>query len=69
MDSARSANQSSSIVFPSAPDLIVFSEPSLLSSSSLLSVEGAGVLGIAGGCPSIGPTFPAVCTLSSEMSQ
>ena len=44
MDSAKSANLSSSVVFPGAPDSIVLSERSLPLSSS--SVDGAGVLGV-----------------------
>src|SRR6266702_58719 len=44
MDSAKSANLSSSVVFPGAPDSMVLSEHSLPSSSS--SVDGAGVLGV-----------------------
>src|SRR6266702_2124778 len=67
IDSAKLASPSSSVVFPSTPDSIVLSDHSLPSSSS--SVDGAGVLGARGGCPSIGPTCPAVCTLSSKMSQ
>src|SRR6266702_1887210 len=72
MGSASSTSLSSSVVFPGAPDLMVFLEFSLAalsSSSSLLSVEGARVLGFKGGCLSIGPTFPAVCTSSSNISQ
>src|SRR6266702_4126075 len=66
MDSASSASRSSSVVFPGAPDSMVLSERSLPSSSS--SVDGAGVLGVGGGCPSMGPTCPAVFTSSSKMS-
>ena len=71
MDSARSASHSSSVVFPGAPDLIVSSEPSSL--SSLLLVEGAGVHGARGGstgdgCPSICPCVAVVCTSSSKIS-
>ncbi len=66
MDSARSASCSSSVVFPGTPDSTVLSEFSLPSSSS--SVEGAGVLGVRVGCLSIGPTCPAVWTLSSNIS-
>ena len=44
MDSARSANLSSSVVFPGAPNSTVLSECSLPSSSS--SVDGAGVHGV-----------------------
>jgi len=71
MDSARLARPSSSVVFPGYPDSMVSSEGSLphSSSSSRLSVEGAGVLGVGGICPSIAPTFPDVCTSSSNMSQ
>ncbi len=69
MDSARLARPSSSVVFPGCPDSIVPSEFSLPSPSSLLSVDGAGVLGAKGGCPSMAPTFPDVCTLSSNMLQ
>ena len=51
MDSARSANPSSSIVFPGTPDSMVFSKRSL--PLSLSSVDGAGVLGICDSCLSI----------------
>ncbi len=61
MDSAKSASLSSSVVFPGASDSIVPSEPSLSLSPSLLSVEGAGVYGAWGSCPSICPWFLAVC--------
>ena len=67
MDSASLAKCSSSVVFPGIPDSTVFSELSL-PLSSLSSVDGAGVLGVGIGCPSIGSTCPAVCTLSSNMS-
>src|SRR6266702_1143002 len=67
IDSANLANLSSLVVFPGAPDSMVLLERSLPSSSS--SVDGAGVLGVRGGCPSIGPTCPAVCTSSSKISQ
>ena len=71
MDSARLARPSSSVVFPGCPDSIVSSDRSLpcSSSSSRLSVDGAGVLGARGTCPSIAPTFPDVCTSSSNMLQ
>jgi len=68
IDSARLASLSSSVVFPGAPDSIVFLEPSLPLSSSSSSVDGAGVLGVGVGCLSIGPTCPAVHTSSSNMS-
>ncbi len=69
MDLASSTSLSSSMVFPGAPDSIVFLESLLHASSSWLSaVEGARVLGIAGGCPLIGPLFPAVYTSSLKMS-
>ncbi len=67
IDSARLANPSSSVVFLGAPDSTVLLERSLPSSSS--SVDGVGFLGAQGGCPSIGPTCPAICTLSSKISQ
>ncbi len=68
MDSARLASPSSSVVFPGCPDSMVSSNCSLPCSSQL-SVEGAGVLGVGGSCPSIAPTFLDVCTSSSNMSQ
>src|SRR6266702_4315316 len=70
MDSAKFASSSSSPVSPGCPDSMVSSDPSLpCSSPSRLSVEGAGVLGVGGTCPSMAPTFPVVCTSSSNMSQ
>ena len=68
MDSARVARPSSSVVSPGCPDLTVLSDCSLPCSSQL-SVDGAGVLGTMGGCPSIAPMFPDVCTSSSNISQ
>jgi len=68
MDSAKLASPSSSVVFPGAPVSAVPSEFSLSLPPSLLSVDGAGVLGLGVGSPSISPTCPAVRTLSSKMS-
>ncbi len=68
MDSAKLVRFSSSVVFLGCPDSIMLSDCSL-SCSSQLSVDGAGVLGAGGGCLSIAPTFLAVCTSSSNMSQ
>src|SRR6266702_3461062 len=69
IDSASSTSQSSLVVFPAAP---VSSVPLVLlsasSSSPSLAVEGARVLGCAIGCLSMGPTCPAVCTSSSNIS-
>ncbi len=67
MDSAKSASLSSSVVFLGAPDSIIFLK--CLLPSSLSSVDGAGVLGVWGGCSSMGPTCPVVCTLSLNISQ
>src|SRR6266702_3644872 len=71
MDSAKLARPSSSVVFLGCPDSIVFSDCSLpwSSSSSRLSVDGAGVLGVKRGCPSIAPMFPDVCISSSNILQ
>ncbi len=68
MDSAKLASPSSSVVFPGVPVSAVPSEFSLSLSPSSSSVDGAGVLGLGVGSPSISLTCPAVRTLSSKMS-